>query len=375
MKRLLALATFVAMITGAAAGPPTNVADYATLPLHKALASAANNGTARGVASSEASDELAAVNALTRCTAAAAGAVCEVSRLDDLRVTTASEMRENVPHAPHPLFLWKFESKSGSAYLAGSVHVMKPTLYPLPAQFDAAYAKSDRLAIEVDTDAVSPDVLVEKLRAYAILPAGQTLSTVLSPASYKAVDAYMQSQGATIETFATLKPALVATQLAVSRLSALGYLPQFGLEQHFKSTKTARPVLELETIDQQFAVLSSPPIAVQQEMLVETIDQMSTIEPIVTGMIVAWLSGDENEFRRLFDLENGDSPEIRAFSRTLIEDRNVGMADKISGYLTTLQGTTFVLVGAAHLTGPEGIVALLEARGFHGRRINSNDLI
>src|SRR5262245_17860117 len=375
MKRLLALATLVATITGAAAAPPTNVANYPALPPHKALATAANNGAAFGVASSEASDELAAVNAFARCTAAAAGAACEVSQLDDLRVTTASEMRDRVPHTPHPLFLWKFESQSASAYLAGSVHVMKPTLYPLPAQFDGAYAKSDRLAIEVNTEAVAPDVLVDKLQTYAMLPAGQTLRTVLSPASYESVDAYMRSQGAKIETFATLKPALVATQLAVSRLSALGYLPQFGLEEHFKSAKAARPVLELETIDQQFAVLSSPPIAVQQEMLVETIDQMSTIEPIVTGMIVAWLSGDEKEFRRLFDLENGDSPEIRAFSRTLIEDRNVGMADKISGYLTNLQGTTFVLVGSAHLTGPEGIVALLEARGFHGRRINSNDSI
>ena len=50
------------------------------------------------------------------------------------------------------------------------------------------------------------------------------------------------------------------------------------------------------------------------------------------------------------------------------------MADKIAGYLQA-PGTTFVLVGAAHLTGPEGIVALLEARGLQGHRINSNDTI
>jgi uncharacterized protein YbaP (TraB family) len=328
------------------------------------------------MAFSEASDELASVNALARCAAAAnAAAACEISRLDDVHVTTASEMRAKVPRQPHPLFLWKFENESATAYLAGSIHVMKPTLYPLPAQFDAAYGKSDRLVIEVDTDSVAPEVLRDKLRAYALLPAGQTLATVLNADAYDSVGAYLKSQGASIDAFATLKPALVATQLAVSRLSALGYLPQFGLEAHFKSERAARSLLELESIDQQFAVLTSPPMSVQQQMLVETIDQMMTIEPIVTGMIVAWLSGDEKEFRRLFDLESGDSPEIKAFSRKLIEDRNVGMADKVAGYLTNLRGTTFVLVGSAHLTGPEGIVSLLESRGFHGRRINSNDSI
>ena len=91
-------------------------------------------------------------------------------------------------------------------------------------------------------------------------------------------------------------------------------------------------------------------------------------------MIVAWLAGDDREFRRLFDLQSGTSPDIQAFMRTLLEDRNVGMAKKVVEYLK-IPGTTFVLVGAAHLTGPEGVVALLESRGLHGRRINSTDTI
>ena len=214
MKWLLAIATFaVATIANAAAEPPSNVADYATLPAHKALATAANDTAGRGIASSESSDVLASANALARCNAAVgSSSPCEISRLDDLHVTTANEMRAQVPRTPHPLFLWKFESKSAATYLAGSIHVMKPTLYPLPAQFDGAYAQSDRLAIEVDTDAVAPDVLREKLQTYALLPTGQTLETVLAPDAYKSVDAYLQTQGGSLAPFDTLKPAMVATQ-------------------------------------------------------------------------------------------------------------------------------------------------------------------
>ena len=377
MRRLFAIAALAAAAIAPVAADPvaSNVADYATLPAHKALATAPSDASARGIAFAESSDEVASANAFARCAATARVGACEIARVDDAAVATADSMRAKVPRSPHPLFLWKFESKTASVYLAGSVHVMKPTLYPLPSQFDAAFAKADRLVIEVNTDAIAPDALSEKVRAYALLPSGQTLTTVLKPEALASVDSYLTSQGASIDAFSALKPAMLATELAVSRLSALGYMPQFGLEEHFKDGLAGRPVFELETIDEQFAVLTSPPMAVQEQMLVETVDQMSTIEPIVTGMVVAWLSGDEREFRRLFDLENGDSPDMRAFSRKLIEDRNVAMADKVAGYLTNLSGTTFVLVGSAHLTGPEGVVALLEARGFRGRRVNSNDTI
>ena len=70
-------------------------------------------------------------------------------------------------------------------------------------------------------------------------------------------------------------------------------------------------------------MLTSPPMPVQDELLAETLDQMDTIEPIISAMVVAWLSGDDREFRRLFDLENGDSPKIIAFMPRLLEDRNV----------------------------------------------------
>ena len=289
-------------------------------------------------------------------------------------MTTAREIRSRVTPKAHPLFIWAFGGNASTVYLVGSIHVMKASLFPLPEQFEAAFRRADRLVVEVNTAAVDGGMLRQKFLEYAVLPSGQSLGTALKPSTLASVSAHLQEQSMNLASVDSLKPAMLATQLAVARLSALGYLPEFGLEQHFMSAAGDRPILELETIAQQLAVLTSPPMAVQDEMLAETIDQMDTIEPIIAAMIVAWLAGDEREFRRLFDLESGDSPEVQAFMRRLLEDRNVGMAEKIVGYLQA-PGTTFVLVGAAHLTGPEGIVALLEARGLKGRRINSNDTI
>lgn len=370
--RQAAIACALLLASLVAAG---GLSDYSSLPAHKAMAVALDDPSVRGIASGEPSDQGASIAALKSCIALRPPpGICELTRLNDSDVTTGRQIRDRVPRSAHPLFLWEFESGKSKVYLAGSIHVMKPSLFPLPRQFDQAFARADRLAVEVDMNALSPQAIQEAFRKYALLPGGESIGTVLSPTTLAALTAYLKTQSIAPSSVATLKPAMLATQLAVARLSALGYLPEFGLERHFTDSLGQRPTLELETLDEQLAVLTSPTLQVQDEMLAETLEQMDGIEPVVSAMIVAWLSGDDREFRRLFDLQSGTSAEIQAFMRRLLEDRNVGMADTVAGYLAT-PGTTFVLVGAAHLTGSEGVVALLEARGLRGRRIHSNDPI
>lgn len=351
---------------------PMDLSAYAALPGHKALATAGPSVV--GAVSGAPSDAAASAGALQQCNASRQtdAATCEIVRLNDVAVATGSQIRAQVPRTAHPLFLWQFDAGSSRVYLAGSVHVMKQSLWPLPSQFDRAFDTAQSLAVEVNTNTLAPDVIRQKFRQAAQLPAGDSIGGVLRTTTLNSVTRYLRSQTMSLDDVEATKPVMLATQLAVARLGALGYLPEFGLEQHFTNAAGTRPILELETLDQQLEVLTSPPLPVQDEMLAETIEQMDTIEPIVTAMIVAWFSGDDREFGRLFDLETGNSPEIQAFVRRLLQDRNVGMAEKITGYLNA-PGTTFVLVGAAHLIGPEGIVALLDARGLQGHRINSND--
>lgn len=375
--KLLRAVVACALLFGnlAAASQSLDRVDYASLPAHKAMAVAPDDPSVKGISSGESSDQDASIAALKSCVALRPSpGACELTLLNEDHVTTGKQIRDRVPRSAHPLFLWQFESGASKVYLAGSIHVMKPSLFPLPTQFDQAFARAGRLAVEVDTERLSPQALQESLRRYALLPDGQTIGTVLRPATLAQLTTYLGAQSVALSNVATLKPAMLATQLAVARLSALGYLPEFGLERHFIGALGNRAIVQLETLDDQLAVLTSPTLQVQDEMLAETLDQMDGIEPVIAAMIVAWLAGDDREFRRLFDLQSGTSPEIQAFMRRLLEDRNVGMADKVAGYLQT-PGITFVLVGAAHLTGPEGVVALLEARGLKGRRINSNDSI
>ena len=78
----------------------------------------------------------------------------------------------------------------------------------------------------------------------------------------------------------------------------------------------------------------------------------------------------QNAFERLFREQAGESELAEAFNRQLLDDRNGAMAEKIAGYLEG-EGTYFVLIGAAHFIGEQGIVARLERRGIEGQRVTT----
>jgi uncharacterized protein YbaP (TraB family) len=368
---------FVTLTLGAM---PLQAADYDALPEAKALAVAPDGSDSiRGIAHSQPHDLLASTRALESCrTQAGPQQPCEIVRLNVERVTSGAEIRARVPDGPHPLFLWRFAEGGTVVYLAGSIHILKPTLYPLPAPLEAAFRLADHLVLEVDVSAIPPQQMQQRTLAHALLPEGRTLSAVL-PAGLRAELAdHLADYGMTPEMLERAKPAMVMNQIVVSRLMALGYLPDSGLESHFLAQRTDQPVLELESLDDQLALLFGQPLETQVELLDETLEVADDIEPLLTDMLVAWLAGDDAAFMQAFKAQSGDSPRARALTRALLEDRNHVMADGIAGFLadaTAEPRTYFVLVGAAHLVGEEGIVPLLRQRGYTGQRLQSDTVV
>ena len=375
---VVAIATALLAALPALADPAPQVpADYASLAGKKAFAIAIEGDRrASGGSHGESSDLAASKAALDACDAERARlamtAHCEVIALDDESIDTAAALEARVPKSRHPLFLWRYDAPHAHVYLAGSMHVMKATLLPLPQQFEDAFAESDHIAVEVNVAAVSAVDLQQQLLSAALLPAGQSLDTVLESDTLKKLDAYLADQGLSRLLVARLKPALIATQLSADRFAALGYVSDFGLDKHFIDRAGARPVLELETVADQLALLMSPPMDVQRDMLDATIDEMAESNAILSQMVVAWLAGDSEAMRALFDEQSPQTDAYRAFDKRMLDDRNVGMADKIQGYLAA-SGTYFVLVGAAHVSGAGSIIDVLDRRGVKGKRIFSTD--
>lgn len=322
---------------------------------------------------------MAATAALDACTAAnpiqtGEPGYCELIRLDEQRITTAAMIKSRIPTNPHPLFLWRYRHGDTTVYLGGSVHILKPGLYPLPDQYQQAFDATQRLVLEVNLSAYSPQQMQAKALHYGLLPDALLLQDLIPSEMHARLAAITRQYGLPLEKLGRYKPSFVTQQLAMLALMSVGYDPGQGVETYFTKQAQNKEILELESIDFQLDLLMNQPIEVQVAMIEDILAQIDQFEPFTADLITAWLSGDDAAFEQAFDAQAGASAESQAFMRALIDERNVGMVNKIADYLQG-QGSYFVLVGAGHYIGDNSIIKLLEHRGIQGQRIYSDQTI
>ena len=94
----------------------------------------------------------------------------------------------------------------------------------------------------------------------------------------------------------------------------------------------------------------------------EFIDHMEEIVAETEEKFGLWKAGDVAGLDEFLQDQLGEDPERVDFYRTLLDDRNVKMAEKIDAWLAA-DTDVFVVVGAGHFSGEMGIVSLLEGKG------------
>ena len=366
------------LVTASSSNPATlddALREYPELPESKAMAVSFSDVPIAFNASGAVSDAAAAAAALDMCERArlrtGADRPCEISRLNAAAAVPAADIKSNAG-TPHPLFMWRFESGATRLYLVGSIHVLKAALHPLPAEIEAAFREAHHVVVEVDTARTDRATLARALARFALLADDSRVEQGLQAAQRDHLRDELRQLGIASTDVVRLKPIFLATQLTAARLATFGYLPEYGMEAHFLARLGDRTLHQLESLEQQLALLTSPAMIDQFEMLVDTLDGMGEIEPTVALMARAWFLGDDDALLRLFEQYTAGSEANRSLLEALIYQRNLTLVEGIQELLEA-PGTWFVLVGAGHLPGPRGIVALLEAAGARGHRVISND--
>ena len=318
---------------------------------------------------------VAALEAKNKCKAATTEpkrqGYCELVRMDDVPVTPASDLKPNTER--HPLFLWRFVSNTSTIYIAGSLHLLKEGLYPLPKQYEQAFNLSNKLVLEVNTDQLSPAEIYAKTQTAARLTDQRYLRESFSAQDYSRLAQAAALYGVPLQALQPYKPAMVYTQLSLMGFVALGYEPDLGVEEYFSKNKAPQDILQLESFDLQLSFLFAQSMETQIAVLMDTVEQLDEIETVASRLVQAWATGDDTTMASLIAEQNGESKLLNDFSRQLLDDRNEGMSKKITSYLNTNENY-FVLVGAAHLAGPNSIIKLLEKNGIYGERIYSDQL-
>lgn len=255
--------------------------------------------------------------------------------------------------------VWKVTGPGGGLlYLGGSIHALRSTDYPLPGAYNRAFDASERLVFEDD-----PDVSSGRLRRFgksAEYPKNDSLKNHLDPRTYDYLKRVLTRAGAKEEDFSRLRPwALI---MALWSPGASGLSAELGIEGFMERRARAnhKPVSGLESFKEHMEIISGLSDRQAEAVILMTfIPQADSAGSDQRGL-EAWRRGDADAIERQMRAAYGDFP---AFRERIIDARNRTWIPKIERYLKSGH-VYFVIAGAAHMGGSNGVVALLRARGW-----------
>lgn len=267
--------------------------------------------------------------------------------------------------------LWEVSSDTSKVYLFGTIHVGKREFYPLTPAVEDAYKRSSAIALEIDSTDVQ--ALSSAISAGLYVPPDR-LSDHLPPELQARLNKTLGRIGIPEEQVQVMKPFLVMLTLTSLEYSRLGYDSANGLDIHFadRAAKDGKKILALESAASQFAMMNSLSEQVQRELLEITLQEMegNEIPPLIETMVSAWRTSDVGRLESVLAVEERKLSRAAAseFHEKFLTRRNEDMTRKIEAMLRDRQ-TVFVAVGAAHLLGKDGIVALLKQKGYRLRQL------
>lgn len=258
--------------------------------------------------------------------------------------------------------VWQITSGSNSVYLGGTVHLLRPSDYPLPEEYEQAYQNSSRIYFETDLSAMSDLSVQTQMLQQLTYQDGRSLKGVLSNEAYAALSDYTNEVGASLMMMEKFKPGMVVSTLQVMEFYRIGFTPE-GVDAYFnaRAISDAKFIGQLETVMEQIGFLASMGEGNESEFILLSLRDLEETADLMDGMIAAWRSGNNSELADLFVKEmKNEAPELY---NSLLRQRNLNWIPQIDQMLRD-NGTEFVLVGAAHLVGDEGLLKLLEAKGY-----------
>ncbi len=272
-----------------------------------------------------------------------------------------------------PLLFWRVSQPGGgTAYFLGSVHLRRNTP-PFDPVIEEAFESADTLVVEVDTKEKAADKMQALYAKSMALPRGETLQSRLSPATFQALSAEMERQGLSMQAAMELKPWAVFLLLTVEQFKKLGYASEKGVDQRFLERayieRPPRRVVSLETADFQLRLFDGFPPDAQEQLLREVLRNPKDMQKNMDTMMDAWESGDPKALEETTFGSLRTEPETAPFYKLMYFDRNLTMAEKLAKLLTEPR-TYFVVVGAGHLVGDKGLVALLAHKGYSVKQLH-----
>jgi len=290
----------------------------------------------------------------------------------------------------------RIEYGDNVVYLFGSLHAERGAWFPLADVVEEATERADVFAAEIDT--FDTEATAAALEDVLLLPDGQTWADFLPQEAYDHLVEVIVAYGIPYEEVRYINPHFLVFSVTMDLVQSLAEdLAMGGLEEGISvdgyvmniATERGRPVIGLETAEQQMNILYMPPLDVMVDHIMSFLppeEMLAAIqdspEPSLDELADAYEQNDLAEladmFARTMSLEAVAEIEGEAGSlwltymrETVMNWRSTYYAIEIARLLQETEEPTtfFVVVGASHIIrsmGGEEFTDIVEQLGFLG---------
>ncbi|HEX8427293.1 TraB/GumN family protein [Hymenobacter sp.] len=274
----------------------------------------------------------------------------------------AAKPEASVAAAATNTLLWEISGKglTQPSYLYGTIHLVCPADMQMSDQLKQAFGKTQQVVMELDMD--SP-TMMQEMQSDMLMSGGQNLQQLLSAADYTAVGNYLQANTKLpIDKVGAVKPFILSSMLYPV---LLGCTPASYEVTFVKMAQEAKKeVLGLETVQEQLGLFDKIPYAEQSKMLADMVNQEVAAKQELQQMMTLYKAQDVEQ---LHNLTSKSLFGFQKYEDLLLDSRNQRWIAGITRYATAKP--TFFAVGAAHLGGPKGVLALLRQQGYQIRPV------
>ncbi|MBO0357082.1 TraB/GumN family protein [Hymenobacter sp. BT186] len=277
------------------------------------------------------------------------------------RKTAATATTKQTAPAANSL-LWEISGKNLAqpSFLYGTIHLVCPADLQVSEPLKQAFGKTQQVVMELDMD--SP-TMMQEMQSDMLMKDGQNLQKLLSGPDYTAVGNYLQAKaGLPIDKVGAVKPFILSSMLYPALLDCKPASYEATFVQMAQEQK--KEVLGLETVQEQLGLFDKIPYGEQSKMLADMVNKEAEAKQELQQMLALYKT---QNVEQLHSLTASSMFNFQQYEDLLLDSRNQHWIAGISQYATAKP--TFFAVGAAHLGGPKGVLALLRQQGYQVKAV------
>jgi len=252
--------------------------------------------------------------------------------------------------------LWRIEHEGRrSSYLFGTIHLSGEDVLDLPPEVRVAFDGSGGFVMETLPDEAD----LAELSKMMFYPRDGSLRALVGPGLFELAAGHLVHHGITGALADHMRPWAAYMTLSFPPQDGGQALDLYLMEQ---ARAQGKELFGLETMLEQVEILSGMEEEQQVRMLRDTACNYEQIQREIQDMKRLWLARDLDGLVRVMNSYSDSSIASRELLERLLYARNRRMAARLQTHLR--RGNVFIAVGALHLPGEEGILALLKKRGY-----------